>query len=116
LSRRMGEREESIARNEALFREVNERIHDVPPEGPVPEHSGFLCECGDAACTETVMLSLEEYESVRADPMTFAVLPTHVAPDVEDVVARIDERFVVVRKHPEEAAIARETDPRSIDS
>jgi len=111
----MGEREERIVRNEALFREVNERIHDVPPEGPAPEQSGFLCECGDAACTETVMLSLDEYENVRSDPTTFAVLRTHVAPDVEDVVAETD-RFVVVRKHPEEAVIARETDPRSVNS
>jgi hypothetical protein len=110
----MSDREDRIARNESLFREVNERIRDVPPEGPEPEHSGFLCECGDAACTETVLLSLEEYEAVRSDPATFAVLPTHVIEDVEEVVARTD-RFVTVRKYPEEAAIANDTDPRRRD-
>ena len=116
MSRSMTEREERIARNETLFREVNERIRDVPPEGPAPEQSGFLCECGDAACTETIMLTIGEYEVVRSDPATFAVLPAHVAEDVEDVVARTDDRFVIVRKHPEGASIAIETDPRSTNS
>jgi len=108
----MTARKERIARNEVLFREVNERIRDVPPGGRPEEVTGFLCECGDSNCTEAIHLELAEYEGVRSDPQLFAVLPGHVAPDVEDVVAR-HERFFVVRKHPEEAAIARDTDPRS---
>jgi hypothetical protein len=107
------DRKERIARNEVLFREVNERIRDVPLLDSSPEETtGFLCECGDATCTETVLLTLAEYEEVRAHSTHFAVLPGHVVPDVEDIVSE-GERFFVVSKHLEEAAPALETDPRA---
>jgi hypothetical protein len=103
-------REEVIARNEALFREVNERVREVSVDvtsGPID----FLCECGSAECTETIPLTRTEYERIRSDPALFVVKPGHGAADVEHVVAE-DEGFQVVRKHEEEAQIARETDPR----
>ena len=62
-------------RNEALFREVNERIEavskDVPPE---EELMGFLCECDNTACTEKVNATRAEYEAVRAVATHFIVL------------------------------------------
>jgi hypothetical protein len=103
-------REEVIARNEALFREVNERLREVSVDatsGPID----FLCECGKADCTETIPLTRTEYERIRSDAALFVVKPGHGAADVEYVVGE-DERFQVVRKHEEEAQIARETDPR----
>jgi hypothetical protein len=105
------DREERIARNEVLFREVNERVREVRPEEPEAE-TGFLCECGEELCTETVYLSVAEYENVRSDPTQFIVRPGHEIGDVEAVIHR-DERFTVVRKHPSEAAKAIRTDPRS---
>ena len=71
----------------------------------------FICECGDADCTEPMSLTGPEYEQVRADPLHFAILPGHAIPEVEDVVED-GERFQVVRKHVEEQEIARATDPR----
>jgi hypothetical protein len=103
-------RKYQIARNEALFREVNERVQEVS-ETRATLTTDFLCECGDAACTETIPMRDEEYEHVRADPRLFAVLPGHEILDVEEVVAE-NQRFNVVRKHIAEAAIAEETDPR----
>jgi hypothetical protein len=106
-------REERVARNEALFREVNERINDVNEDAPAGAESDYVCECGDPACTDPVSLTLVEYEEVRSDPTHFAVLPGHVVPDVEVVVARND-RFAVVRKNePQAARIAMREDPRS---
>lgn len=107
----MTDREERIARNEALFREVNERINQVPPNGGPEAPIEFLCECGDASCTETIVLTRPEYEHVRASPTDFAVLEGHVASEVERVVAE-NERFLTVRKHEEAADIARDADPR----
>jgi hypothetical protein len=101
---------ERIARNETLFREVNERVRDV--QTPGDEWIGFLCECGNADCTSTVDLSVQEYEAVRADATTFVLLPGHDIPQVEEVI-ETTERFVVVRKYPSEAAEAIETDPRA---
>lgn len=104
-------RKYQIARNEALFREVNERVQEMS-EGRATRTTDFLCECGDAACTKTIPLRDEEYEYVRSDPLLFAIVPGHEIPDVEEVRAE-KERFNVVRKHVAEGVIAQETDPRN---
>ena len=103
-------REERIAQNEALFREVNERVREVHA-GEREERISFLCECGREECTETIYLSLAEYEDVRSDATQFAVAPGHEIGDVEAPIRR-KNGFVLVRKHPTEATIAIETDPR----
>ena len=107
----MTNRSERLARNEAMFRSVNERVEEVVQPGPT-EAIDFLCECGDAECVEKITLTREEYESIRTDGAQFAIVAGHEIPAIENVVRRAD-RFLVVRKHPEEAVIARETDPRS---
>jgi hypothetical protein len=105
----MDTRAERVGKNEAVFREVNERINDVTRE----DAAEYLCECGNAACAETIQMTVAEYERVRADPTHFAVLPGHEIPDVEDVVGR-NEGFLVVRKVAgAAAALATELDPRS---
>ena len=49
---------------------------------------------------------------MRAGETQFAIVPEHVRPEVEDVVAR-QEGWALVRKRGEAAEIAAETDPRS---
>ncbi|MGH3090796.1 MAG: hypothetical protein ACRDOG_00475 [Gaiellaceae bacterium] len=102
-------RKRQIARNEALFREVNERIREISASeaGTID----FLCECGDSECTSAVPLTEAEYQRVRAEPDLFVVRPGHEIENVEELVGR-NERFSVVRKHVGEAAVAREFDPR----
>ena len=107
---RTGEREDRIARNETLFREVNERVQELSADAPL-DRLEFLCECGDPDCTETVSLDRTEYERVRSDSLLFVVKPGHGIAEVEDVVGSND-RYETVRKHEDEARIARETDPR----
>ena len=101
-------RSERLGKNEAVFREVNERINGLAHENT----SEYLCECGIRTCTETIQMTVSDYENVRAEPTHFAVLPGHEIPDVEDVVAR-KEAFLVVRKKAGAAAVAAELDPRS---
>ena len=103
-------RELRIARNEALFREVNERVQEITPHTS-NGRIDFLCECGDETCTESISLSQEEYERLRSDPLTFGVTPGHAIPDVEYIVAE-EARFHTVRKHEQEGRVARATDPR----
>ena len=110
MSEPADERKHRIARNETIFREVNERIEEVSGNAP-GEHVEFLCECGSRGCAEVVPLTRGEYESLRADPVLFAVLPGHQIPEVEVVVAE-NHRFLTVRKLAEEQEIARETNPR----
>ena len=106
---RSSARKRQIARNEALFREVNERIRVVSADeaGTID----FLCECGDGECASVVPLTETEYERVRSEAELFVVRPGHELESVEELVER-NERFSVVRKHAGEAAVAQETDPR----
>ena len=107
----MSDRTDRLARNEAMFRSVNERVEEVVQPGPT-EPIDFLCECGDTECVEKISLTRAEYESIRTDGAQFVVVAGHEIPAIESVVRRAD-RFLVVRKHPGEAEIALETDPRS---
>jgi hypothetical protein len=107
---RLDARKTRITRNEALFREVNERVREVSESSPA-ERIEFLCECGDAECTESISLTLGEYEQLRVDPLLFGIKGGHAIPDVEEVVGE-NERFQTVRKHEEEGHIARAMDPR----
>ena len=104
-----------LAKNEALFRDVNERVREIDERQAVATGPDtlwdFLCECGHADCTQPISLRLSEYERARSDPVVFAVVPGHERPEVERVIQK-SERFVLVEKHPEEQSIARETNPR----
>ena len=104
-------REQRAAANEALFREVNERIKDITTaqEG---HRVAALCECSDAACTATIDIRLDEYEAVRRHGARFALVANHDDPTIERVVERTD-RFIVVEKMGEGAEIAHERDPRA---
>jgi len=108
----MDAREKRMAQNEALFREVNERVNDIAnelgPEGPYT----YLCECANADCTFRVTLTSEEYESVRADPTHFVVLPLHYTPEVESLVAQT-EAYWIVQKSGEAGDYVEQLDPRS---
>ena len=72
------ERADRLARNESFFRQVNERIREVVGnEGDLQQE--FLCECADPECTDVIRLTLDDYEAVRADSHTFAIVPGHQA-------------------------------------
>jgi hypothetical protein len=92
-----------MATNEALLREVNERIHevgerlDVLPDG---ERLDFRCECGRPECDQPVSMTAAEYEDVRSDNDRFAVVPGHEDEAIERVMEQT-ERYVVVDKRPE---------------
>jgi hypothetical protein len=98
-------------RNEALFREVNERIEDVSTMLERDDEMEFLCECDDPECLEKVRATHADYEAIRAVPTHFVVLPGHEDPGVEHVV-RHTERFLVVEKEGQAAHEAQEDDPR----
>ena len=110
----MTEREARLAKNEALFRGVNERVKEVKGELQgvgAGAKIDFICECGRGDCVAQVRLTISEYEGVRAHPAQFIVRPGHEAVGIERVV-REGEGYLVVEKHAEEAGIARATDPR----
>jgi hypothetical protein len=120
----MDHRLERKARNEALIREVNERIAEVDKaaeEANLAPEEGFfefVCECGgddnQLGCEEYVRMTIQEYEDVRSQDDRFAVYPGHEKEELESVAMR-NERFVVVDKRPEAEPFV-EDDPRGAPS
>ena len=102
--------------NEALYREVNERVSEVAEqffEGENHSRVNFTCECGNPGCAEQIAMTLTEYEQIRAEPTRFAVAPSreHVVFEVERIVDRRED-YWVVEKLGEAAEVAEQTDPR----
>ena len=68
---------ERVARNDALFREANERIREKAEEYGVDIPVPFICECADPACREVVRVELDGYREVRRNPRWFINVPGH---------------------------------------
>ena len=99
----MEARKARLATNEALYREVNDRIHEVGERLqvlPDDELLEFRCECARADCEEPMQMTQAEYKHVRTDNDRFAVLPGHEDEELERVVEQT-ERYLVVDKRPE---------------
>jgi hypothetical protein len=105
------EQQERAAKNQSLFREVNERLEAAM--GRLSMFHEFICECALAECSEHISMTYDEYEELRGHSARFAVLPGHIIPDVERVVAGgAPGRYVVVEKFGQAARIAAHFDPR----
>jgi hypothetical protein len=84
------------ARNQALFRAVNEKVRAVNDGfGELAETYAVACECADSSCLQMLEVAPELYARVRESPYTFIVAAGHVYPDVECVVAAYDGHVVV---------------------
>ena len=108
----MEEREKRLAQNEALFREVNERVGAIAATHGDDSHVyEFYCECSNADCTLHVATTLGAYEAVREHPARFLVFPEHDLPDIETVIERTDHWWVIEKTGEAGSFVAR-LDPR----
>jgi hypothetical protein len=105
-------REERVARNEATTRRINEEIEQAHQDAPAGGHIRMLCECGHLECDRLIAITVAEYEALRAEPTRFAVVRSHVLPEVERVVEETDRYTVVAKREGTPAAVAIEEDPR----
>jgi hypothetical protein len=100
------EREVRAARNQSLFRAVNERLKELNDAlASVSETFTIACECADTKCVEMIEIEPDAYAAVRAEARHFAVMPEHVYPNVEGVV-RESDRYVVVEKRGRAAELS----------
>jgi len=72
----------------------------------------FVCGCGNAECSETVELTLTDYEAARSQADLFLLVPGHEIGEFERVVEQ-NERFTLVEKVAEGEAIAPRLNPRA---
>jgi hypothetical protein len=92
------EREVRAARNQSLFRALNERLRELNESfASLTDRFTITCECADRSCIEMVEIRPDDYLVLRAELRHFAVLPDHVYPDVETIV-RENDGYVVVEK------------------
>jgi hypothetical protein len=109
------EKQQRAATNQALFREVNERVKDVNERFRVFTPLGdWVCECANDWCAERIEMTSEEYEHVRRAGARFFVAPglEHVWPDVERIVER-RSHYWIVEKIEHAGSMANESDPRN---
>ena len=105
-------RQERIAKNEAVFREINEAIKQNHESAPSNSFMHIVCECGYETCNSIIGFTKEEYERVRSDPRQFCVLEEDVIEDVEAIVEETDRFAIVVKRPGTPAEVAIRTDPR----
>jgi hypothetical protein len=103
--------EERAARNEALFREVNEQAQRLGRDWEQPgETPLFICECADDACTERIAIPAEIYARVRENPRQFLIRPGHEHAELERVVATTAD-YLIVEKTGTAGNVAERTTP-----
>jgi hypothetical protein len=103
---------EKAARDQVVFREVNERIAELTGLLDETGFNMFICECSNPGCAESLEITAGEYEAVRADGARFVIVNGHQTPEVARVVDG-NGRFIVVERTGQAAEIARaNTAPR----
>jgi hypothetical protein len=98
-------RRERLVKNEMAFRDYNNRRAEIEQQGAddnqEDEVAPFVCECGNADCIGALMVTVAQYEMAHSAPDRFLVKPGHVYHDVEHVIERHDN-YWIVEKHPGE--------------
>jgi hypothetical protein len=89
-------REQRLAINETLFRDLNELI--AGDASSDEDRSSFICECANLNCQLRLKVTLEEYAGVRANKARFLVFPGHEKTEVEKIVGGSPPRYTVVEK------------------
>jgi len=108
------------AKNEELFRNLNERLKELDDRldteaigAPARDREEFFCECGHLDCMARLEMTRALYESVRAHPERFIVLAGHEDVDIERVVEAYGSWVIVEKRPGVPAEVARATDPRA---
>src|SRR5512132_132004 len=108
--------EERIAKNDATFRDANERIAAAAGayglDFPVP----FICERADPTCSQIVPLELGHYEKIRAVSRHFLNTPGHdAAAQGAAVVVAERDGYVIVEKIGHAGDVVEALDERNAD-
>jgi hypothetical protein len=99
--------------NQALRREVNERIRSISDDFAVaePETLQLVCECARAGCVAMIVMRVADYELVRRFPTRFFVKQGHeVAQEARVVSGSAD--YIVVEAGGRGGLYAVGSDPR----
>jgi hypothetical protein len=106
---------ERSAKNQATFRDANERIEEAAAKLLDGDEAPFICECPNLDCTELIRVPFAVYAAVREHGQRFLVSPGHEICTVGDIrIARVTERcdgYSIMDKVGEAAEVAQQLDP-----
>jgi hypothetical protein len=106
-------REVRAARNQALFRSVNEKMRKLNESvATLTGAFSISCECADTHCITMIEIPRYDYLAVRSEPRHFVVVPGHVIPEIETVVREADG-YVVVEKTDTAGEVAETSAPEA---
>ena len=108
----MTSREVRMARNEVASRELNEEIEEAYQGEPPANRLDIVCECALNMCDRFIDITMAEYRMVRSDLRQFAIVPEHLAADIERTVYENDRFAVVAKREGTPADVARDDNPR----
>ena len=109
-------RARKLALNQSTFRSANERIERAAQSHHFEANQGvpFICECADPSCYETVMLSLADYEAVRAHADRFFVVLGHDDDkESQERTLETEQGYALVEKIGTAGVEAERLDPRT---
>jgi hypothetical protein len=103
------------ARNEVVFRTVNEEIKALIDADDIDlPLAPFLCECGDRECRDLIRVPLAKYSDVRASPRRFILATGHERRDgKETTTVETHDGFVVIEKSGIAGEIAEEHEEKA---
>ena len=110
----MDDRERRLGLNEAMFREVNERVEEINQAfGSITGQFEIFCECGDVTCAERISVPMDEYVRVRSKATNFLLKLGHEDPTVERVIENHESYVIVEKEGVDVEEVAEQTDPRA---
>ena len=93
-------RETRQTRNQALFREVNERIAELLTRlDREATTQSFICECSHTGCAQMITVPLATYSRVRDDPAVFLLAVGHQDPGHEEVIEDLGT-YLIAKTRP----------------
>ena len=99
---------ERAARNEEIFRSVNERIEAGAEMHRINAPEQYHCECDRTGCFEFVKLRPSEYREIVEHRYQFVTSPGHLDPRVEQLVESHESYWIVEKIGEAREAIDRQ--------
>jgi hypothetical protein len=88
---------ERAARNEELFRNVNQGIAAGAEQHAVSGTLPFHCECDRVSCLDTIEIAHARYEEIVRKRYCFVVIPGHEESRIERIV-QTEPDYLIVEK------------------
>jgi hypothetical protein len=107
-------RNEKVRKNIDEFNETAKQLGEELINTQGKEYLHFYCECSDEKCAERLKVTFIDYKKIHEARDTFVVKPNHVMAEIESVVHK-DPEYWVVKKYDYPSQSATELKTSGLD-